>query len=227
MNHKLSLVAVALIASLWACGQRSETRSLRSFTEVSVAEAIDMELVKGSQEEIIVEVSGGDLDDVITEVSGDRLRVHMRDGIRRRNIDVKVTLTFVEIDEIDVSSAADLYSRDVIEGRSLDIEVSSAADADLKVRVEELEVRVSSAGDLEIEGTATRQYVKVSISGDYDAYDLESEEAEVDVSSSGDARITVTKSLDADASSSGTVTYRGDPERVYADSSSSGKVRKS
>ncbi len=226
MKNKLFLFSTIIILAISACAQRSETRSLSSFSEISVGEAIECELILGSKEEAVVKVSGADLEDVITEVSGDRLRIHMARG-NFRNTDVKVTVTFKVLEEIKVSSAADLYCNDVIEGDDLEIEVSSAADAELRVQVQDLEVRVSSAADLELDGYAKRQYVDVSSSGDYDAYGLDSEEAEVDVSSSGDARITVKGKLDADASSSGTVLYRGDPEKVYVDSSSGGKVRKS
>ena len=62
---------------------------------------------------------------------------------------------------------------------------------------------------------------------DYGAFDLESEEARIDVSSAGDARVFVTKEIDADASSGGSVFYRGNPDKVYIDASSGGKVRKS
>lgn len=208
--------------------QERETRSIGSFDEISVSEAITVELKKGSKEEAIVEVEGADLDDIVTEVSGDRLRVEMRNGGRNyRNANVKVYVTYVELEEIDVSSAADVYSDGVISTEKLDVEVSSAGDVDIEVDVDVLEVRVSSAGDMEVKGRANKQYVKVSSSGDYDGYDLESKIAEVDASSSGDARVFVTEKLDADASSAGSISYRGDPEKVYADSSSGGRVRRS
>lgn len=209
-----------------AIAQERDTRKLKSFSSISVGEAIDVEIKAGNEEKAIVEVDGTSPNNVMTEVFGDRLKIRMRQG-NWRNVDVKVYVTYKEIDEIDVSSAADLVSDGVIKSEQLEIEVSSAGDVEVEVDVEELEVRVSSAGDLTIEGRATEQYVKVSSSGDYDGYDLESEVAEVDASSSGDARVFVTKELEADASSSGSVYYRGNPTKVYVDSSSGGRVRKS
>ncbi len=206
--------------------QDRDTRKLRSFSSISVGEAIDVEVKAGNEEKAIVEVDGTSPNNVLTEVFGDRLKIRMRQG-NWRNVSVRVYVTYKTLEEIDVSSAADLTSDGVIKAESLEIEVSSAGDVEVEVDVEELEVRVSSAGDLTIEGRAKEQYVKVSSSGDYDGYDLESEVAEVDASSSGDARVFVTKELEADASSSGTVYYRGNPTKVYADSSSGGRVRKS
>lgn len=227
MKRKIISYSVAFLFAFGVFAQKKETRSLSSFSEISVGQAISVEIRKGDKEEAIVEVSGADLEDVRTEVRGDRLKIEMGNRRSYRNVDVNVWVTYKYIDEIDVSSAADFISDGVIEARELDVEVSSAGDVDIEVNVEELEVSVSSAGDLEVKGYATKQYIEVSSSGDYDAYDLESVDVDVNVSSSGDARINVTGTLDADASSSGTVQYRGNPEKVYVDSSSAGKVRKS
>lgn len=215
------LLSLALVSA-----QDKETRDLRSFSSISVGEAINVEVTAGSEEKAVVEVDGTSVDNVMTEVFGDRLKIRMRQG-NWRNISVNVYVTYKTLEEIDVSSAADLTSNGPIKGDNLDIEVSSAGDVDVEVDVDELEVRVSSAGDLTVEGRAREQYVKVSSSGDYDGYDLETEVAEVDASSSGDARVFVTKELEADASSSGSVYYKGNPTKVYADSSSGGRVRKS
>jgi len=222
-HYFLSVLLVAFVVTLSA--QRKETRSLSSFSSISVGEAINVEITPGDKEEAIVEVDGTRLENVITEVYGDRLKIKMERG-NWRNVDVYVYVTYKSIDEIDVSSAADLVTNGVLKSDQLEVEVSSAGDVKLDIDVDELEVRVSSAGDLSIAGRAREQYVKVSSSGDYDGYDLESELAEVDASSSGDARLNVSDKLEADASSSGSVYYKGNPTKVYADSSSGGRVRK-
>ena len=224
-RNYLALIAATFITFV-ATGQDTETRNLGSFDAISVGEAIDVEITKGNKEEAVVEVSGTDASNVLTDVFGGRLRVRMAKG-NWRNVDVNVKVTYKELSDIEVSSAADLETTNMLVSEELEVDVSSAGDAKLMVQVKELQVRVSSAGDLTVEGSAEEQFVRVSSSGDYDAYDLRSKYAEVDASSSGDARVFVEEKLDADASSSGSVYYRGDPPKVYADSSSGGRVRKS
>ena len=187
MRKYVILVAV-LFVTLHAWAQDKETRKLGSFDGISVGEAIDVEITKGNKEEAIVEVYGTKASNVITDVFGGRLRIRMARG-NWNNVDVKVSVTYRELNEIDVSSAADLETTNMLVSEKLEVEVSSAGDAKLMVQVGELEVRVSSAGDLQMEGSAEDQYVRVSSSGDYDAYDLRSKMAEVDASSSGDARV--------------------------------------
>lgn len=226
MKSKYFILFFGFLAFGQINAQVSETRSLSSFSSVSVGESINVELVKGSQEEALVEVRGADLSDVLTDISGDRLRIRMDGNRNFRNVTVNIRLTYVSIDEIDVSSSADLISKGPLVSEDLDIEVSSSGDAILEIEVTNLNIKVSSSGDLDLSGSATYQRVEVSSSGDYNAYDLESEEAELDVSSAGDAYVNVSRRIDAKASSAGSVVYKGNPDKVYGDSSSSGKVRK-
>ncbi len=224
---KIFLYAWATFAFVaFSFGQRQETRNLSSFSAISVGEAINVEITPGDTEEAVVEVDGTRLENVLTEVFGGRLKIRMARG-NWRHVEVNVYVTYKQLEEIDVSSAADLTTNGTLVSDELEVEVSSAGDAELEIDVQELDVRVSSAGDLSIRGKAKEQYVRVSSSGDYDAYDLESEYAEVDTSSSGDARVNVSDKLEAEASSGGSVYYRGNPTKVYADSSSGGRVRKS
>ena len=131
------------------------------------------------------------------------------------------------MEKIEVSSAAILRSLKTIEEDQLKVQVSSAGECDINVDVDELSIRVSSSGDLTIKGTANNQTVRVSSAGDYDGFDLQCRHANVDVSSAGNARIFVTNRLEAEASSAGLVSYKGDPDKVSVDTSSGGSIRKS
>lgn len=227
MKRLLPFLLLILISACYINAQQNqETRSLDEFTSLSVGEAINVELIKGNREEALVSVRGADLEDVRTSVSGGHLRIEMAGNRNFRNVDVDIQVTFVELNDISVSSAADLNSRDVIVADRLEVSVSSAGDAELEVEVDRLEVKVSSAGDLRISGTANSQYIKASSSGDYYGFDLMSNSVKASASSSGDIKVTAREEVDAQASSGGSVYYKGDPEKVYANSSSGGRVRK-
>jgi hypothetical protein len=206
--------------------QESETRSLSDFSEVSVGEAISVILIPGTKNEAVIKVRNIDLEDVETNVSGGRLKIELS-GNRYRNIDVEVTLTYESIDEVSVSSAADVVTKGPIKSASLQISVSSAGNAELDIIADEIDIDVSSSGDLTLSGKTSSQKVTVSSAGDYDAYDLECDEAYVRASSAGSARINAVKKIDAKASSAGSVNYRGNPDKVYVSSSSGGDINKS
>lgn len=90
-----------------------------------------------------------------------------------------------------------------------------------------LDVEVSSAGDLPLSGRAAIQDMEVSNAAGYDGSQLQSQEADLSVSSAGSVRVSVSKRVDARASSGGTIRYSGNPDKVRESSSSGGHIKAS
>ncbi|RLD24589.1 MAG: hypothetical protein DRI71_02140 [Bacteroidetes bacterium] len=220
------LFLIAIVSFSTALAQSVETRSLGSFSKISVGEAITLILVPGSKNEAKIKAENIDLEDVETDVNGSRLKIGLS-GSRHRNIDVTITLTYKSIEAINVSSAADVVTKGTIKAEFLDISVSSAGDADLDINAKEIDVNVSSAGTLSLSGKCLSQRVEVSSAGEYHGYDLVSEEVYAKASSAGSVRVNATKKVDAKASSAGSVKYKGDPAKVYINSNSGGHAGKS
>ncbi|MDX1627363.1 MAG: head GIN domain-containing protein [Fulvivirga sp.] len=226
--NRIGLCLVLFFSVFFSDGiaQNSEVRKLNSFDEIRVSEAITVYLKEGNTEELRLEVSGIDLDQVITEVHGSRLKIHLEDG-RFRSHSVKVYVTYKTLESISASSASNVFSESVIKGQRLDIAVSSAADVEVDVEVDEVEISVSSSGDLDISGKAKNIEISVSSAGGVDAYDLDARRVYVRASSGGSAKVSVKEEIDARASSGGSVRYKGNPAKSKTDSSSGGSVRKS
>ncbi|MFT7032040.1 MAG: hypothetical protein ACJA2S_000536 [Cyclobacteriaceae bacterium] len=244
MKH-IILSFLFFVASSAAIAQNREIRDLSSFGKISVGQSIKLTLEKGSENKVRIETSGVEADRVITEVSGSNLDIRMKKG-NYRSTTVEVYLIFKgELEGIKAGSSASVQSKSKIISKELTIKVSSSAKLELDTKTDELEIRVSSSGranltvdtenlnigvsssgKLEVAGTTNFQSFDVSSSGRFMAYDLSSEKAKANISSSGSAEITVAKELIANASSSGRISYKGNPDKVLTDSSSSGRVRK-
>lgn len=224
--NRLLIIALLALTSVAAQAQKSETRSVGSFSGIKAAEGVDVYLKKGDKESLRVEVSGVDLRDVLTEVSGSYLKIHMEDG-NYRNKTVKVYVTYVEVNKLSASSAANIFSENVLKTKSLSVSASSAGTVDIQVDVDSFEATASSAGDVQVKGTAKSVDITASSAGEVDAYELEAEQVSVGVSSAGSAKVHATKSIEARASSGGSIRYRGNPERSNTHSSSGGSVKKS
>ncbi|MDA0194876.1 MAG: DUF2807 domain-containing protein [Bacteroidetes bacterium] len=221
-SHIIS--CVFLLVSLFGYAQK-ETRTIDSFKSIEVGESINVYITKGSSNKAIIETDGVSSDKVQLDVFGNNLKIHMKSG-NWRNFDASVFLEFQELEEIEVSSSADLIGKSIITGDELEITVTSSGKATLMVDVNNLEVEVSSSGKLELTGKANYQEVDVSSSGKLYAYDLISKKAKIEVSSSGKAEINASQELDAEANSSGKVSYKGSPEKIYISANSSGKISK-
>ena len=224
-NFKYIIILLALSLTFVAFGQDKETRDVRSFSAVRVSEGIHVYLKKGTKESVTVESDDIDLDRVITEVDGSTLKVHLQ-GYNNRGYDIDVHVTFVELDEISASSAANIYSESTIVADDLELSSSSAADIEIDIDAGDVEISVSSSGDIEVSGTADYLDASASSAGDINGYDLSVKEARIRASSAGSIKISVTEDIDARASSAGSVRYRGNPKKSNTDSSSGGSVKK-
>jgi len=223
----LPVIILLAVAPWVACAQESQTRNIGSFTGVKVAQGIDVYLKKGDKESARVEVTGTAADNILTEVSGSYLRVHMRDGNHRGNINAKVYVTYVKINKLSASSAGSIFSEGTINADELEIGTSSAGNIEVAIDAANAEVSASSAGEIELKGRVKALAVDASSAGEIDAYDLESQNVTAEASSAGTVKLQVTGSFTANASSGGSIRYRGNPGKSVTNSSSGGSVKKS
>ncbi len=226
MKNLLAIIVLALVAT-FTQAQESETRNVGSFNGVKVAEGIDVYLKKGDKESVKVEATGIKLENVLTEVSGSYLKVHMRDGNYRGTVNVKVYVTYVQLEKLSASSAGSIFSETVIKANSLDISCSSAGNVEISVDAQTMSISASSAGEMELKGKTKSLSADASSAGEIDAYDLEAQNVEAEASSGASIKVFVTEELDGHASSGGSVRYRGNPSKAITDSSSGGSVKKS
>jgi hypothetical protein len=222
-----ALILAGCILSLASAAQESEVRSVGSFRGVKSAEAVDVYLKKGDKESVKVETTGTSPSNVITEIAGSSLKIHMKDGNYRGKKDVKVYVTYVELDKISASSASNVFSEGPIKTNTMEVHASSAANIEINLDASDVEVHVSSAGDVILEGKARSLNAEASSAGEVDAYNLSVETAEANASSAGSIKLNVSQGLDAHASSGGSIRYRGNPTKTNTDSSSGGSVKRS
>ncbi|MEP2023993.1 MAG: head GIN domain-containing protein [Reichenbachiella sp.] len=226
MKRIITCFGIILGATIVVNAQTSETRNLDSFDKIKVSESISVRMKKGNDNVVKIETRGVDTDRVETEVEGSTLYIRMKKGnYFSKNVEIELTYN-QELEGVSVSSSASIIGQDEISTEDFDIKASSSGRADLILNVRNVDIRISSSADVILNGKAKYQDIDISSSGRLSAYDLDSEEVDVSVSSSGKAEITVHGLLEGRASSSGKVYYRGSPDKVYVDSSSSGKVRK-
>jgi putative autotransporter adhesin-like protein len=220
--HFLLLLSTATVSA-----QQSEIRSIESFRGLKASEGIDVYLKQGSKESARVEVSGINLQNIITEVSGNYLKIHLKDGRYSNSKNIKVYVTYVEINKLSASSAASIFSDGIMKVKEMDISSSSAGSIEISVESASVKVSASSAGEIDLKGKTVNITVEASSAGEIDAYDLEAENVNANASSGASIKINATKELEAHASSGGSIRYRGDPAKATTNSSSGGSVKKS
>ncbi|MGK7390525.1 MAG: head GIN domain-containing protein [Candidatus Cyclobacteriaceae bacterium M2_1C_046] len=226
MKSILSIVLFTIAAIISSVAQEREERKIDAFEEIKVGQAIKVRLHHSNEEKVIIESSNVDLDEIETKVRNGILYLSL-DGNNYRNISVSIDVYYRNLKGLSASSASSVKSERTISGGNFQLGVSSAASVDIILDVNNLQVDVSSAADAKLSGKTHELNAEVSSAGGINAYDLEAEIVNASASSAGSAKINVTNSLHARASSGGSIRYKGNPARSNTDSSSGGSVKKS
>ncbi len=209
--------------------QNSETRSLGSFTGISVSTSVTATIQKGATNSVDITATGIDLDKVKTEIDNGVLKVGVKNKGSNwswlKKTKVEVTVTYSDDPEyLSVSSSGDIIGTDVIRSKKLNLSASSSGDMKIEIDVEELEASASSSADLMISGSAAKAEIKASSSADFLGKKLNVGHADLSASSSADIEVRVEESIDASASSSGDITYWGNPQKNNVSKRSSGDI---
>ena len=209
-----------------AFAQQSEVRQVGPFKGVKAYEAISVTLKKGDKESVKIEVERVPLSAVITEISGNYLKIHMADGRHNNERRVKVEVTYVTIEKLSASQASEILSEGTLKCATLDVAAASAASIELTIDAGAVTADVASAGDVILEGKAKSLLAETASAGVLDAYNLECETVDVTAGSAGTAKVSASKEIKANASSAGSIRYRGNPAKSDTRSGSGGSVRK-
>ena len=115
---------------------------------------------------------------------------------------------------IKASSGGDITGEGIV-CTDLHIDASSAGDIQLKeITCTHIEAKTSSGGDIELSGRCEKAVYKTSSAGDINAKKMEAVDVDATASSAGDISCHVSGQLTARTSSSGEISYKGNPSAI-------------
>jgi len=201
-----------------------EDRKISSFNAIEVSGAFDVHLTQGSKESLVVEADENLMGLIITEIKGGKLKIYTKENIKKAK-ELNIYLTFVNIDDIDISGAVELESENKLKFDDLKIESSGASEIELELRVNVMEIETSGASEINLRGKANIVNLSSSGASEMEALDLETATFNIDISGAGEAKIFVIETLNVDVSGAASIRYKGDPT-VSSSISGAGSVRK-
>lgn len=222
-----TFVFAFLLIGYSAFAQNSQIRTPGSFTQIENNGSWDVEITKGSKEEVRLESSGFDLTKVITEVDRDKLTIKLEKG-NYKNVNIKVFVTVRELESVGNGGSGDMMVNSDFGANTFSIGLSGSGSITTRnINAEKLSVGMSGSGKVIIEGgQADEASIGQSGSGNLQAINFIAEEVKIAKSGSGTTSIGVVESLTVGASGSGNVYYRGNPEKQSIGVSGSTKVIK-
>ncbi|MDP2238334.1 MAG: head GIN domain-containing protein [Bacteroidales bacterium] len=202
-----------------------EERNVRSFVAIDVSGGFEVILKQGSAEALTIEADDNLMKLIVTEVRGGELKIYTEGNVSPKT-KMKAYVTFVKLDEIDLSGAVKLRAENKLTFNRLSIEGSGASDIELDLSADRIEADLSGASKINLSGSSPKVELECSGASKIYASGLEATSIRLDLSGASYAEVFATESLIVDASGASTIRYKGNPERLVTNTSGASKVSK-
>lgn len=217
-------LAAACTAALAA--DRKDTRNVAGFSALALDAPIDVDIVQGEAESLVLEGDEERLADIETVVEDGTLKIRMRARTHPwGHSKVRAHVAAKTLDRLAISGSGDIRAASL---HAKDFAVSISGSGDVRIgalAAERLRVAISGSGDVSVAGKVERTDASIAGSGDLKAARLESREAKVSIAGSGDATLWARDSVQVSVLGSGDVGYYGDPS-VQKSVMGSGSVKR-
>ena len=206
--------------------QNTETRPIPNIiTRIYVSSGIDLYVTQADKNSLKIEAEKDIMGKIITEVKGHEIRIYTKSHFNWRNTTTpKIHLTINQIDRIECSAGADVYTKNVLKTDSLELIVKSGADMYATVDTKLLKLSSSSGSDIKVKGKTISLVASAGSGSDIIAEDLAAKFVKVSTSSGSDAKVYALESIDAHASSGSDIIFYGDPITKNLKKSSGGDI---
>jgi hypothetical protein len=202
-----------------------ETRELSNFTAIDIGSAFEIELIKSNETKIIIETDDNVMPYIKTNVHAKELKVNLSAEINNPT-KLSLIIYYKEVNDLDISGAAELYSSDVLTTTYLNLDFSGASDVSLKLDVQSIDAEISGASNVDLEGKSRDAEIDVSGAAILRAYGLELHYLDLEASGASSAKVLVLDKFIIDASGAATVRYKGNPTLDLDDISGAASFKK-
>ncbi len=224
MSKKIIFI-LSFIASTILVSAQNNVRNLADFNTLKVSSAFNVELIQGTTNQVeIIGVPEEYLTNLATDVSGNTLNIYAKGKIKAQS-DMKIKLTFSNLERIDISGASTLKNVGTLSLNDFEIKTSGASNIDLNATSKTFTLNTSGASDVKLHGT-TQEFI-IDASGASSVKTKEFEADFVRVKASGASSLSVNPKTEITGSVSGAsdVKVFGNPRVNNLTSSGASDIR--
>lgn len=218
----LNLFLILFCASLFA-----QSKSLSNFNSIKTAGSVEVTLINGNTPRAEYTIQKGKSEDLYLEVENNVLLVKIKSkksSWNRSETKAKITVYYTKLSSIECVAGSSLYSESEIVTENMSIETASGANCNIKLQCSNVVLNSSSGSKISLNGKVGSAKYDASSGSKINAVLLTASIADATVSSGASISLNAIKKLKADASSGGSIKYKGKPENVNIDSGMSGSI---
>ena len=225
-----TIMSAILLCPFPVVAQRVVDKDVADFDRIEFVGRGEVTLRQGTNPHVQLEASDDDdLRRFRTETRGNTLRI-IYDDDDENWLDlapkIRATITYPELRELRLTGLVKLTSPDKISNDRFSLEIEGMGNVQLNLEVESLDIASAGTANIDLSGRANDVEIVNDGTGTIDAFDLLSQDADVEVNGTGLIRINSQQSLRAEANGFGaTVRYLGNPKDTYFDTSGFASIK--
>jgi len=200
-----------------------ENRNVSPFNGISLKISAELYLIQGNNQSVSINANTSTLENIITEVKGHVLIIRSikKDffSSAKSNKNIKIYITCPEISSISVTGTGNIYNKNPLTSRIIDISVIGNGNIILSgLNSESVKGTILGSGKISLASRSVTNEFKLIISGSgyYKGTEFPAKNVDIKISGSGDAVVNATHNLDVHISGSGEVMYTGNPNVTTA-----------
>jgi len=202
-----------------------EIREVSLFHGIDAGGAFKITVKKGDVQSLEIESDDNLMPLIKSKVKDGILELYTKGSISNSS-KFNVYIVTSHLDDIDISGACTMESKDRFDEQNMEIEASGASELEFKIKTNRLELDASGASHVYLNGFANSADMEVSGASSVKAYELEINKVEVDCSGAANTYINVKESLNGEASGASNISYKGNPKVVNIETSGAGSVKR-
>ncbi len=209
-----------------------EKRTISGFHGIEVGTGIRLTLTGGNAEEVAVSAATAEFRDrIITKVENGILKIYYEsktDAINKRKEtkDLKAYVSYKTLDQLDVTTGAEVQIDGTLTSASLKIKASTGGKMNGKISSNELKVDQNTGSLIILSGQVEKLEVEGSTGSKFEGEELVTSNCNAKVSTGARIWVTANNELSAKASTGGNVKYKGQPSVKDIRRSTGGSVSK-
>ena len=199
-----------------------ETRDVTTFDSIRVEGSLTVVLSLGEAGPLRIKAEDNLAPLVIAAVKGSELTLKTSDSYSTK-VGIEVYVTAPDIRSIKASGSTDVLCQGLLEVEELALEASGASNVECTIHAENLTATASGSSDIHLSGHVKLLSVTASGASDVAAFELFAWDVDVTTSGSSDASVNA-RNLQAHASGSSDIRYRGPIERFITKCLEAGSI---
>lgn len=193
----------------------TKSLDIANFSGLDLAEAANVVISQGSEQEVTVTGHANILDRIEERVSGDIWSIELEKG-RYKDYELTVNVTVPNINAIYLSGSGQISVNDFTNQNDLVLDLSGSGRIDLNTfsGTEKMDIDISGSGTITGYNKLTSlKEVNIDIngSGGYNGFPVMSDVYKINISGSGTCQVSARNALEVTVKGSGIVYYRGNP----------------